>query len=65
MKGRVPNPKATFSIGFAVTHSRDLLRQLHAPDDACRQLAERVLQHLETSGSYAWRWRLVIRHRTK
>jgi hypothetical protein len=42
-----------FSIGFAVTRSRDLLRQIlkeHAPDDARRQFAERVLEHLEASG---------------
>jgi hypothetical protein len=42
-----------FSIGFAVTRSRDLLRRLvkeHAPDDARQQLAERVVQHLEQSG---------------
>jgi hypothetical protein len=42
-----------FSIGFAVTRSRDLLRRLvkeHAPDDARQMLAERVVQHLEQSG---------------
>ena len=42
-----------FSIGFAVTRSRDLLRRIlkeHAPDDARRQFAERVLEHLEASG---------------
>jgi hypothetical protein len=42
-----------FSIGFAVTRSRDLLRRImndHTSDDARRQLAERVLQHLEGSG---------------
>jgi hypothetical protein len=42
-----------FSIGFAVTRSRDLLRRLlkeHAPDDARRMLAERVVDHLELSG---------------
>jgi hypothetical protein len=41
-----------FSIGFAVTRSRDLVRRLmkeHAPDDARQMLAERVLGHLEQS----------------
>jgi hypothetical protein len=43
----------TFSIGFAITRSRALLRGLlteHAPDDARRHLAERVVEHLEASG---------------
>ena len=42
-----------FSIGFALTRSRGLLRRLlkeHAPDDAQRELAERVVKHLEQSG---------------
>jgi hypothetical protein len=42
-----------FSIGFAVTRSRDLLRRIlkeHAPDDARQTLAERVVEHLEQSG---------------
>jgi hypothetical protein len=42
-----------FSIGFALTRSRSLLRRLlkeHAPDDAQRELAERVVKHLEQSG---------------
>jgi hypothetical protein len=42
-----------FSIGFAVTRSRDLLRQLlkeHTSDDARQQLAARVIEHLELSG---------------
>jgi hypothetical protein len=42
-----------FSIGFAVTRSRDLLRRLikeHAPDDARQMLAARVVEHLELSG---------------
>jgi hypothetical protein len=42
-----------FSIGFAATRSRALLRRLlteHAPDDARRQLAARVVEHLERSG---------------
>jgi hypothetical protein len=42
-----------FSIGFAVTRSRALLRRLlteHAPDDARQQLAARVVEHLEQSG---------------
>jgi hypothetical protein len=43
----------TFSIGFALTRSRDLLRRLlkeHVIDDARQQLAERVVEHLEQSG---------------
>jgi hypothetical protein len=42
-----------FSIGFAVTRSRALLRRLlteHAPDDARQMLAERVIGHLEQGG---------------
>ena len=42
-----------FSIGFALSRSRDLLRRLlreHAPDDARRELAERVVKQLEQSG---------------
>jgi hypothetical protein len=42
-----------FSIGFALSRSRDLLRRLlreHAPDDARRELAERVVEELELSG---------------
>lgn len=42
-----------FSIGFAVSRSRDLLRPLlkeHVADDARQQLAERVIDHLELSG---------------
>jgi hypothetical protein len=42
-----------FSIGFAVSRSRDLLRRLlkeHAPDDARQMLDERVVEHLELSG---------------
>ena len=42
-----------FSIGFALTRSRQLLRRLlqeHAPDDAKHELAERVVKHLEQSG---------------
>ena len=42
-----------FSIGFALSRSRDLLRRLlreHAPDDARRELAERVVKQLEGSG---------------
>jgi hypothetical protein len=42
-----------FSIGFAVSRSRDLLRRLlkeHVADDAREQLAERVIDHLELSG---------------
>jgi hypothetical protein len=42
-----------FSIGFALTRSRSLLRRLlkeHTPDDARQELAERVVRHLEQSG---------------
>jgi hypothetical protein len=42
-----------FSIGFGVTHSRELLRRLlkdHVTDDARAQLAERVVEHLEQAG---------------
>ena len=42
-----------FSISFAVTRSRDLLRRIlkeHVTDDARQQLAERVIEHLEQSG---------------
>jgi hypothetical protein len=41
-----------FSIGYAISRSRDLLRRLlkeHAPDDARQELAERVVRHLEQS----------------
>jgi hypothetical protein len=42
-----------FSIGFALSRSRDLLCRLlreHAPDDAHHELAERVVKHLEAVG---------------
>jgi hypothetical protein len=42
-----------FSIGFAVTRSRDLLRRIlkeHTADDARQMLAKRVVDHLELSG---------------
>jgi hypothetical protein len=42
-----------FSIGFAISRSRSLLRRIlteHAPDDAKQQLAEQVVKHLEQSG---------------
>jgi hypothetical protein len=42
-----------FSIGFAVSRSRDVLRRIlkdHVTDDAREQLAERVVEHLESSG---------------
>jgi hypothetical protein len=42
-----------FSIGFALSRSRGLLRRLlreHAPDDARQELAERVITHLDGSG---------------
>ena len=53
MNGRVPNPKAIFSVGFAVSGSRHLLRRIlkeHEPDETRQQPAERVVQHLEQSG---------------
>jgi hypothetical protein len=42
-----------FSIGYAIPSSRALPRRIlteHAPDDANRQLAERVVKHVERSG---------------
>jgi hypothetical protein len=42
-----------FSIAFAVTRSRALLRRIlneRAPDDARQMLAVRVIEHLEQSG---------------
>jgi hypothetical protein len=42
-----------FSIGLAVSRSRDLLRRIlkdHVTDDVRQQLAERVVQDLEQSG---------------
>jgi hypothetical protein len=42
-----------FSIGFAISHNRDLLRRLlkgHVADDVREQLAKRVVEHLERSG---------------
>jgi hypothetical protein len=55
-----------FSIGFAVTRSRKLLRRLlteHASDDARQMLAERVVQHLEQSGFEIDEERQVLRKR--
>jgi hypothetical protein len=52
-EGQSSQSKRDFSIGFAITRSRDLLPRLireHAPDDARGQLAERVVEHLEASG---------------
>jgi hypothetical protein len=43
----------TFSIGFAISRSRDLLRRIlkeHAPDDARQQPPVRGVDHLERSG---------------
>ena len=43
-----------FSIGFAVSRSRDLLRRLlkeHVTDDARPLLAERVVEHRNSRGS--------------
>ena len=42
-----------FSIGFALSQSRDLLRRMlkeHVTDDTRTQLARRVVDHLELSG---------------
>jgi DUF1009 family protein len=42
-----------FSIGFAVSRSRDLLRGIlkeHTADAARQTLAKRVIEHLELSG---------------
>ncbi len=42
-----------FSIGFAITRSRGLLRRIlkeHAADEARNRLADRVIEHLERSG---------------
>jgi hypothetical protein len=48
----------TFAIGFAVSRSRDLFRDiLHVTGDARRKLGQRVVEHLETSG----RRRAVLR----
>ena len=41
------------SIAFAISRSRDLLRRIlreHTSDHARKQLAERVVSHLELSG---------------
>jgi hypothetical protein len=53
MDHRSLRDQLAFSIGFAVSRSRDLLRRLlkeHIADDARQQLAERVIEHLELSG---------------
>ena len=55
-----------FSIGFALTLNRSLLRRLmkqHAPDDAKRELGERVVKHLEESGFEVDEARQVLRKR--
>jgi hypothetical protein len=42
-----------FSIGLAISQSRDLLRRLlkeHVSDATRQQLAKRVVEHLELSG---------------
>jgi hypothetical protein len=44
---------ALFSIGFALSQSRDLLRRMlkeHVTDDARQMLAKQVVEHLELSG---------------
>jgi hypothetical protein len=53
MNHRSFREQLAFSIGFAITRSRALLRRLlkeHAPDDARQVLADRVVEHLELSG---------------
>jgi hypothetical protein len=53
MDHRAFRDQLAFSIGYAVSRSRDLLRRLlkdHVTDDARQQLAERVVEHLEQSG---------------
>jgi hypothetical protein len=43
----------SFSIGFAISRNRDLLRRLlkdHVSDAAWAQLAKRVIEHIELSG---------------
>ena len=55
-----------FSIGCALGRSTDLLRRLireHAPDDARRELAGRVVEHLERSGLELDEGAEVIRRR--
>lgn len=42
-----------FSIGFALSQNRDLLRRMvreHVSDEAREQLGKRVVEHLELSG---------------
>jgi hypothetical protein len=56
-----------FSIGYAVSRSRDLLRRLlkeHITDDARQQLAERVVEHLELSGFEIDEQERIMRKRT-
>jgi hypothetical protein len=43
----------SFSIGFAISRNRDLLRLIlreHVTDDAREMLAKRVIEHIELSG---------------
>jgi hypothetical protein len=56
-----------FSIGFALSRSRELLRRLlreHAPDDARRELAERVVKELERSGFELDEQARIVRQRS-
>jgi hypothetical protein len=53
MDHRSSRDQLAFSIGFAVTRSRDLLRRIlkeHTADDARQMLANRVIEHLELLG---------------
>jgi hypothetical protein len=53
MDNRSFRAQLVFSIGFALSRSRELLRRLlreHAPDDVRLELAERVMKQLEGSG---------------
>jgi hypothetical protein len=57
-----------FSIGFAVSRNRDLLRRMlteHVTDDAQQQIAKKVLDHLELSGFEIDEARQVIRKRDR
>lgn len=53
MDQRSIRDQLTFSIGFAISRSRDLLRRLlkeQVSDGTRDQIAKRVVEHLERSG---------------
>jgi hypothetical protein len=55
-----------FSIGFAVSRRRELLRRIlreHAPDDARQMIVQRVVEHLEQSGFQVDEERQVLKKR--